>query len=183
MPRPIRIGWFHVLTSSFIDRVSRARSETPTIRCPHGRNLPTALLLGLATLVAIAAVHAGEISFIPNGVLFPNPGGASQTYSTIGGGIDQTGPFFQSLGTNGRSCGTCHQPRDGMSVSAAHVQQRFVETQGEDPIFRTVDGSNCNHTINVSTLDGKAAAYSLLRTRGLIRIAIGVPANADYQVV
>src|SRR5215469_16808295 len=94
-----------------------------------------------------------------------------------------TGPFFQSLGTNGRSCGTCHQPSDGMSVSAAHVQQRFINTQGEDPIFRTVDGSNCNHTINVSTLDGKAAAYSLLRTRGLIRVAIAVPANADYQVV
>jgi len=30
---------------------------------------------------------------------------------------------------------------------------------------------------------GKNAAYSLLRTRGLIRIAIAVPANADYKVV
>ncbi len=116
-------------------------------------------------------------------MVFPNPGGASQTYSTAGGGIDLTGPFFQSLGTNGRTCGTCHQPSDGMSVSAANVQQRFVQTRGQDPIFRTVDGSNCNHSIDVSTLAGREAAYSLLRTRALIRIAIAVPANADYQVV
>ena len=99
--------------------------------------------------------------------MFPNPGGASQTFSTIGGGIDQTGPFFQSLGTNGRSCGSCHQPSDGMSVSAANVQARFVLTEGLDPIFRTVDGSNCNHDVDVSTLAGREAAYSLLRTRGL----------------
>jgi cytochrome c peroxidase len=74
------------------------------------------------------------------------------------------------------------QPSDGMSVSAAHVQQRFSLTQGQDPIFRTNDGSNCNHSIDVSTLAGRSAAYSLLRTRGLIRIAIAVPANADYYV-
>jgi cytochrome c peroxidase len=70
-----------------------------------------------------------------------------------------------------------------MSVSAAHVQLRFLLTRGQDPIFRAVDGSNCDHNIDISDLDGKYAAYSLLRTRGLIRIAIAVPANADYQVV
>jgi hypothetical protein len=50
-------------------------------------------------------------------------------------------------------------------------------------IFRTVDGSNCNHSIDVSTLAGRSAAYSLLRTRGLIRVALAVPTNADYKVV
>jgi hypothetical protein len=70
-----------------------------------------------------------------------------------------------------------------MSVSAASIERRFELTRGEDPIFRTVDGSNCNHSIDVSNLAGKYHAYSLLRTRGLIRIAINVPANADYQVV
>jgi len=113
---------------------------------------------------------------------FADPSGVIGTLN-LNGRTEPDSAFFQSLGTNGRSCGTCHQPSDGMSVSAAHVQQRFINTQGEDPIFRTNDGSNCNHGISVSSLDGKAAAYSLLRTRGLIRIAIGVPANADYQVV
>ena len=38
-------------------------------------------------------------------------------------------------------------------------------------------------TADVSTLDQRREAYSLLLTRGLIRIGIAVPANADYQVV
>jgi hypothetical protein len=139
--------------------------------------------LMLATLIVVAAAYGQQVPFIRNGTSFPNPGGASQTYSTTGGGIDQTGPFFQSLGTNGRTCATCHQPSDGMSVSARDVQLRFLHTLGQDPIFRTVDGSNCNHNINVSNLAGMRSAYSLLLTRGLIRIAIAVPANADYQVV
>jgi hypothetical protein len=146
------------------------------------RHIVSATLLTVATLVAIVALNGQQITFIPNGTFFANPNGASETYSTSGGGIDLTGPFFQSLGTNGRSCGSCHQPSDGMSVAATNVQQRFVQTQGLDPIFRTVDGSNCDHSIDVSSLAGRSAAYSLLRTRGLIRIAIGVPAGADYYV-
>jgi cytochrome c peroxidase len=149
----------------------------------------TASLLAIATMLAIAGTMSGESEppepgpiFIPNGTPFFNAAGAAQTYSTAGGGIDLTGPFFQSLGTNGRSCASCHQPSDGMSVSALNVQLRFYRTQGLDPIFRTVDGSNCNHDIDVSTLSGRSAAYSLLRTRGLIRIALAVPANADYAV-
>ncbi len=165
-----------LFANRFVSRIGR-----------HRRRLVSAVLLVASTVLMVGAVVKAQdlpfVSFIPNGVFFPNPGGASQTYSTTGGGIDQTGPFSQSLGTNGRSCSTCHQPSDGMSVSAADVQRRFVITEGEDPIFRTVDGSNCNHDVDVSTLAGRFAAYSLLRTRGLIRIAIAVPANADYQVV
>lgn len=152
----------------------------------YRRSIISVALLVFATLIVIASVSGQQISFlsfIPNGVFFPNPGGASQTYSSIGGGIGLKGPFFQSLGTNGRTCGTCHQPSDAMSVSAADVQLRFLLTEGEDPIFRPVDGSNCNHNIDVSTLRGREAAYSLLRTRGLLRIAIAVPSNANYRVV
>ncbi len=138
----------------------------------------------IVRLILLTAAGAGQRgpAFVPNGAHFANPGGTSNTYSTTGA-IDLTGPFFQSLGTNGRSCGSCHQPSDGMSVSAAHIQQRFDATAGLDPIFRTVDGSNCNHDIDVSTVSGRSAAYSLLRTRGLIRIAIQAPPNADFDVV
>jgi cytochrome c peroxidase len=148
----------------------------------------TASLLVLAGTIVISKALNGQFpsppnrTFIPNGTSFLNPGGASQTYSTTGGGIDETGLFFQSLGTNGRSCSSCHQPSDGMSVSAADVQLRFDQTAGLDPIFRTVDGSNCDHNIDVSTLQGRYAAYSLLRTRGLTRIFLAVPAGADYAV-
>jgi cytochrome c peroxidase len=151
------------------------------------RRAATAALLVLAVAIVISGTVNGQLppanqTFIPNGTSFFNLGGASQTYSTTGGGIDQTGLFFQSLGTNGRSCSSCHQPSDGMSVAAANVQLRFDQTAGLDPIFSTVDGSNCDHNIDVSTLTGRYSAYSLLRTRGLIRIALAVPSTADYAV-
>ena len=138
----------------------------------------------IAILVLLVAAAIGQLgqTFVPNGALFPNPKGTSSTYSTTGR-IDLTGPFFQPIGSNGRACSSCHQPSDGMSVSAAHIQQRFDLSQGLDPIFRTVDGSNCNHDIDVSTVAGRSAAYSLLRTKGLIRVAIQVPSNADFDVV
>ncbi len=169
--------------SSFTRFLSQSLTYGFRLGRQHVRFVLCAAFLGVATLVAIVGVSGQQFTFIPNGTFFANPSGASETYSTTGGGIDLTGPFFQSMGSNGRSCATCHQPSDAMSVAAANVQQRFNFTQGLDPIFRTNDGSNCNHNIDVSTLAGRSAAYSLLRTRGLIRVAIGVPANADYQVV
>lgn len=168
---------------SFKRCLSRLLANGFQLQRQHGRFILSVVLPAVATLVAIVGVSAQQFTFIPNGTFFANSGGASETYSTTGGGIDLTGPFFQSMGTNGRSCATCHQTSDAMSVAATSVQQRFDQTQGMDPIFRTVDGSNCNHSIEVSTLAGRSAAYSLLRARGLIRIAIGVPLNADYRVV
>jgi len=153
------------------------------MRYQYKRAVISGILFVVAMLVAMGATSSQQVSFIPNGTFFTNPGGASETYSTTGGGIDETGPFFQSMGTNGRTCGSCHQPDQGMSISAAGVRQRFAITGGQDPLFRTVDGSNCNHNVDVSTLPGMMSAYSLLLNRGLIRIPIAVPANADYRVV
>src|SRR5579884_2762306 len=141
--------------------------------------------LAAVTLVTTAATGQQMPSLTtvnPNGVLFPNSAGSAQNVSSTGS-INLTGPFFQSLGTNGRTCATCHQLSDGMSITPVNLFSRFQLTQGQDPIFSPVDGSNCNHNIDLSTLAGKQAAFSLLLTRGLIRVPVAVPANADYQVV
>lgn len=183
MPQPNRIHWLSVLAVSFVRHKSHLFSVGAAVRRHYRRNVLSTAFLVATTLVVIAALNGQQITFIPNGTFFANPNGASETYSTTGGGIDLTGSFFQSLGTNGRACVTCHQPSDGMSVAAANVQLRFDQTKGLDPIFRANDGSNCNHSIDVSTLAGRSAAYSLLRTHGLIRIAISVPTTADYRVV
>ena len=174
--------WIHRRISSFNTRLCQLLGKGFRAAGQHKRRTFSAALVVSATLLSVTVVNGGRFTTIPNGVPFPNPTGASQTYSTTGG-IDVTGPFFQSLGSNGRSCASCHLPSEGMSISAANVELRFQLTRGEDPIFRPVDGSNCNHNIDVTTLSGKQAAYSLLRTRGLIRIAIAVPANADYRLV
>jgi cytochrome c peroxidase len=117
----------------------------------------------------------------PNMQSFTNASGAARTYSTAGA-IDFDNPFFQSLGTNGRSCASCHQASDGWSIAPAHVQERFEASGGEDPIFRTNDGSNSPYA-DVSTLGARRRAYSVLLTKGLIRIGIGVPADAEFELV
>lgn len=182
MPQPSRVRRSVQLVNDFRSKLLlNTRTAAAILRQPKSA-IVAGVVLMLATLAGLAAVSGDTIGFIPNGWFFPNGSGASQTISSQGG-MDLNSPFFQSLGTNGRSCSTCHQPSDGMSVSAANVQLRFMLTQGQDPIFRTVDGSICDHGIDVSTLAGRAAAYSLLRTRGVFRISIPVPANANYQVV
>jgi cytochrome c peroxidase len=149
---------------------------------PWLRNVAVASIVALIVLAA-ASVARGEFRlFLPNMTGFLDPTGVVRTFNQ-NGNIDLTGPFFQSFGTNGRSCGTCHQPTDAMGIAAANVALRFDLTLGTDPIFRTNDGSNCNHGIDVSTFLGRRSAYSLLRTRGLIRVALAPPAGADFQVV
>ena len=137
------------------------------------------LLLGLTTVVG-AQMEGPKV--LSNMFPFRNATGILKTFNATGP-LDLTGPFFQSLGTNGRSCATCHQPSDAWSVSAAHVAERFEQTQGLDPLFRTNDGSTCNHGIETSSVGGREQAYSLLIKRGLFRIAIDVPAGAEFDVV
>lgn len=120
---------------------------------------------------------------LPNLFPFPNTVGFLETYNTKGRPIDLSGPFFQTLGANGRSCSSCHRPAQGWTVSPVELKFRFALTRGLDPIFRTNDGSNCDHDIDTSTVEGRRKAYSLLLERGLIRIAMAVPETAEFTVL
>jgi hypothetical protein len=133
-------------------------------------------------LVAVATLAIGDGSIIPEFAVFSDPSGSFATIKQGGPTVESTNPFFQALGTNGRSCVTCHQPSDAFSITPPHIRKRFEATQGTDPLFRPVDGATCP-TADVSTLEDRREAYTLLLSKGLIRIGIAVPANADYQVV
>jgi cytochrome c peroxidase len=114
---------------------------------------------------------------------FKNDNGLHATFSTRDDVfVDTQNPFFQALGTNDRTCETCHKAEDGWSITAAHVQERFDSSCGEDPIFRVVDGAN-NPTADVSTLEKKRAAYSLLLSKGLIRIQEMIPLGAELELI
>jgi hypothetical protein len=142
-------------------------------------------ILAVSAVLVLAVVHitAGPNgSTISNLYPYPNPSGMATTF-TSNGVVDLKNPFFESLGTNGRSCSTCHQPDQGWSVAAYKVKERFDQSAGLDPIFRTNDGSNCDQNIDTSTLDGRRSAYSLLTSRGLIRVGIDVPADAEFEIV
>ena len=51
----------------------------------------------------------------------PDPTGAVATFQPKGPTFTFNNAFFKDLGTNGRTCFTCHQPQNGWSVSAADV--------------------------------------------------------------
>ena len=120
----------------------------------------------------------------PTEVLVPNRFGLSRTMNASGGALtDPSNPFFQSLGTNGRSCDSCHVPEAGMTVTPEVVQRRFQETAGLDPIFRAVDGSN-SPLADLSTRGARRKAFSMLLDRALIRIGIGIPmATTEFELV
>jgi hypothetical protein len=110
-----------------------------------------------------------------------NPNGTSHVVTVDGTAIDQTNPFFQSLGTNGRACVTCHQPTAGMTITPPQIQTLFNSTSGTDPLFRLFDGS-VGPNAPVATLAQKQTAYSLLLSKGLIRIPLTLPATRDFDV-
>jgi cytochrome c peroxidase len=135
------------------------------------------LLIGSSFILTLFAANS-----IKNLQPYSDPTGTLKTYSTQGS-IDLSNAFFQPLGTNGngRSCASCHMPSDAWSVSAEHLKQRFDSTNGLDPIFQLLDGANCP-TINISTLADPSDAYSLLLTKGLIRMSLPVPADSEFTV-
>jgi cytochrome c peroxidase len=107
--------------------------------------------------------------------------GVLQSYLPAGGlKVLSSNPFFQSLGTNGRSCATCHQPPSGMSISLANIQARYTATGGRDPLFAPIDGATCPS--NATGTGQPQSAYSLLLNQGLIRVALTVPAGAQYTI-
>jgi cytochrome c peroxidase len=115
------------------------------------------------------------------GELHRNPSGAALTLSTAGR-IDRRSLFFASLGSNGRSCGTCHQAEDGWTITPGSVRERFEASRGTDPIFRPVDGANSPNA-DVSTRAAREKAYSMLLSRGVIRVGMPVPPTAQFDLV
>ncbi len=61
------------------------------------------------------------------------------------------------------------------------MQERFDATGGTDPLFRTVDGSNSPNA-DVSTLDARRNAYSMLLRKGVIRVGLPLPDPAEFTL-
>jgi cytochrome c peroxidase len=123
---------------------------------------------------AMTTTPPGDL--IPSLQPYPTPTGTSSTYSATGS-INPDGIFFEKLGTNARSCATCHQLSEGMSLNAASVQALFTSSSGTDPLFLAVDGANCP-----TAATGDASAHSLILSNGLIRIAEALPAAAQFSI-
>jgi cytochrome c peroxidase len=146
--------------------------------------------VGLALVLftgAIAATLAGlgrpatadEID--RRALVFDDPTGQVRTLD-VNGPLDLDNPFFQDLGTNGRTCFSCHRPAEAWSVTPGELRDRFEDTLGLDPIFRNNDGSTCEGA-DISSIGKRRKAFSLLLAKGLIRVGLAVPAGGEFEIV
>ena len=124
----------------------------------------------------IAQSHAGAANVIES----PNAVGISRTITTHAT-FDTSNAFFKPLGTNGRTCATCHALTEGMNMGPDFAQSLFDLTEGLDPLFATIDGTNSPRA-DMSTLEARRASTSMIRTKGLIRVALPVPSAAEFTI-
>ena len=160
--------------------MSRTAQNTVT----SARRWTYAVTLVTAGAIAVSAglVHRSSAAQPhPRARSFSNPAGVHRTIATAGE-IDTSNPFFQDLGSNGRSCFTCHRPAQAWTVTPEELRERFEATGGLDPVFRINDGSDCPGA-DVSSLEKRRKAFSLLLNRGTIRIDLQVPAGAEFDVI
>jgi hypothetical protein len=147
---------------------------------------------GLAGMMGLVAAAPAKTAYSAQTWWNPGAGGvmpASISYKddhgrlgliNASGSINtQDHPFFTPLGANGRACVTCHQPSDGMSLSAATAQRRWTETGGKDPLFAPIDGANCPGLPRL-----ERASHSLLLDRGLFRVSqVWPPRGPDGRTI
>jgi hypothetical protein len=154
----------------------------PTIKKGGGGQIAIVTVVASFLVAGLFSGRAEESRGAGNSVIlnlqpYVDPSGFVATYNA-NGNISTRGAFFQSLGTNGRSCATCHVASQAFSVSAEGVRERFRATRGRDPIFAAVDGANCP-TVQRGDEDG----HSLLLKSGLIRIPMAAPtASPQFSV-
>ena len=145
-----------------------------------------------STFEDVVARHCeggGHSNRMKNHVPVRNGFGVSTTVSARGY-IDLDNEFFQDLGSNGRRCVSCHIPTQGWTITPKQLQETFEETDGgayDDglglgAVFRTNDGANSPNA-DVSSKGKRRQAYSMLLTKGVVRVGLPVPATAEFELV
>src|SRR6516165_8208908 len=146
--------------------------------------------LALAALILVAGIAAasrvradsepGPPTRLPNNFPRFNPSGFATTFSPDGF-VDLTGEFFKPQGSNGRSCSTCHLAQDAWSITPASIGLLFASTDGTHPIFNPLDADNTND--DLSTVEARRAAYSMMLMHGLFRRGGAPRADREWDVV
>jgi cytochrome c peroxidase len=113
-----------------------------------------------------------EFAFLPEIIRSIEAGdfgaSAEEKQRALQGAVNFFSPYPNG---NGRSCATCHNPKDGFSLSPATVEARWRELQrarlkdptATDPLFRSIDAD-----------DGRED-FTRLRTRALVKVRVPLP--------
>ena len=134
----------------------------------------------IACLVALAAVSVN----VPALAQAQGPGlplsldqlGVLESSSTNNFNTGTTNGFFANLGTNGRTCGTCHVEANAWTFTPLHARL----LANNDPLFAPVDGSDCPPMS--SNQEPSSANSSMVLKYALIRIQLAIPATANFTL-
>ncbi len=130
----------------------------------------------LARFPSVQTVGEGEVA-VTGGLDVAADGlGTTASFSTNHFNAGMTKAFFSALGTNRRSCNSCHLKDQGWTIAAARVRALAPD----DPIFEPVDGSDCPPDRAEQGPD--ASRSTLLTAHGVIRIQLSVPDGADFSL-
>jgi cytochrome c peroxidase len=117
---------------------------------------------------------------ISSNQLMPNPGGEAATFNAKGS-VNLTGEYFKAQGANGQSCASCHIPEEAWSITPGTLQRLFDETGGTHPVFSLLDADNPG--MDVSTVEARRAAYSMLLGRGVFRRGGAPRPNSEWELI
>jgi predicted MFS family arabinose efflux permease len=167
------LGWYFIIGSATatLVLVLALWHYSSRVRIARVGVLLALLLAGTASPQSLPRwIEPGHQGTLASELQFADDRGQLGIVNASGPVNTQGQPFFEPLGTNGRACVTCHQPAYAMTISAAAVRERWQATQGKDPLFAAVDGSNCP-----DLPQQMESSHSLLLDRGLMRLAITWP--------
>ena len=111
-----------------------------------------------------------------------NSAGVGETFHTSGS-IDRTNPFFESMGTNGRTCETCHDARSAWTTSAKVMTELFESTAGTHPLFVSLHDSGIRPDAPTGNLNEKRDAFKTLLEFGVHRFTRTGHVGNDYDVI
>ena len=111
-----------------------------------------------------------------------NDFGTAETFH-VTGAVDFTNPFFQQLGTNPRTCATCHGADQGWTMTTEANDRLFDDSDGLAPLFNLVDEGS-RPDADISTKERREAVFEPTTIEhGLTRFTRTVAATAQFTVL
>jgi cytochrome c peroxidase len=146
------------------------------------RTISTGMVLAAAGCGLAGDADDGVTASSDNLLATRNEFGTAETFH-VTGAVDFTNPFFQQLGTNPRTCATCHGADQGWTMTSDANDRLFHDTDGLAPLFNPVD-EGPRPDADLSTKDKREAAFEPTTIEhGLTRFTRTVPATAEFTVL
>jgi cytochrome c peroxidase len=120
---------------------------------------------------------------IPASLSFQNASGTITSYQPNGATTTSSNGFFSPLGSNGRTCFTCHQPQDGWALTPQSVQATYNLTHGNTPLFQAIDSAVCPSDPRATSTNPMefALSHAQVLTKANFRIGVTLPARGTQE--